>query len=419
MKRRSFIHLSSFTGLSIFNRILPENSHQKSIPKTLDPKDDRTYWVNLLVKIATPVLENLANNTLRKNMVVDYSPTWDGRKKDVAYLEAFGRLLAGIAPWFNAENISERENLQREKLYQWTLKGIKNAVDPASPDYMLWYDPHTAQPLVDAAYFAHGLLRAPKQLWEPLEATTKARIITEFTKLRKQKPVNNNWVLFASIIESFLLSIGKDTDTKRMDDGIDKIINWYVGDGWYSDGPKFAFDHYNGYDMHSMLVECLRINITKGRRTKEEYQTAYKRMQRYAHFLERYISPEGHYLVIGRSSTYRTGAFQPLVQLALENNLPIEIKPAQVRSALTSVMKNVFIDSTFQNSWLTLGLVGNLQRELADYYSNTGSMYVASLVFLPLGLSQDAPFWTDPFEEWTQLKAWQGKPFAKDYAVNF
>ncbi|QES89355.1 DUF2264 domain-containing protein [Rhizosphaericola mali] len=419
MKRRSFIHLSSLTGLSVFNKVLPENNYKNQINNHQSHENDRIYWVNLLIKISTPVLENLANNTLRKNMVVDYSPSWDGRDKQVAYLEAFGRLLAGIAVWFNAPEVSEVEDKERVKIYNWALQSIKNAVNPQSPDYLLWHSNQVAQPLVDAAYFAHALIRCPKKLWEPLDNITKNRIIQELTKFRLQRPFNNNWVLFSSIIESFLLKYGPDCDFKRMDDGIDSVINWYVGDGWYSDGPKFAFDHYNGYDMHSMLIDCLKINVEKGRRTKEEYEISYKRMQRYAHFLERYISPEGYYLVIGRSSTYRTGAFQPLVQLALEKNLPKEISPAQVRSALTKVMKNIFIDSTFHKGWLRLGLVGDEQRELADYYSNTGSMYIASLVFLPLGLSPKDPFWNDPFTEWTQLKAWQGKPFANDYAVPY
>jgi hypothetical protein len=114
------------------------------------------------------------------------------------------------------------------------------------------------------------------------------------------------------------------------------------------------------------------------------------------------------------------GAFQPLAKLALDRNLPTPIEPAQVRCALTAVFKNVFIPTTFTDEgWLTLGLVGNQQADIADYYSNTGSMYLTSLGFLPLGLKATDPFWTDPFTDWTQRKAWSGKPFAKDYAVDY
>jgi hypothetical protein len=83
-------------------------------------------------------------------------------------------------------------------------------------------------------------------------------------------------------------------------------------------------------------------------------------------------------------------------------------------------MKNMFIPSTFtKQGWLTLGLVGDKQKDIADYYSNTGSMYITSLVFPPLGLPATHEFWSAPFTEWTQHKAWSGKPFKKDYAVDY
>lgn len=86
-----------------------------------------------------------------------------------------------------------------------------------------------------------------------------------------------------------------------------------MGDGWYSDGVKFHFDHYNGFVIQPMLVTVLRVNVAKGRRTQAELDLAYKRMQRYASFQERFISPEGTFPVFGRSSTYRVGAFGHLL----------------------------------------------------------------------------------------------------------
>lgn len=169
-----------------------------------------------------------------------------------------------------------------------------------------------------------------------------------------------------------------------------------------------------------MLIEVLRVNVAKGRKDKALYNTAYKRMQRYAEIQERYISPEGTFPVIGRSSTYRVGAFQPLAKVALDDRLPKEIAPAQVRCALTAVMKRIFIPESFtKEGWLTLGLVGGGQSAIADSYSNSGSMYIASLAFLPLGLPRTHRFWADPFSEWTQLKAWGGKPFARDHAIDY
>ncbi|HRH42048.1 MAG TPA: DUF2264 domain-containing protein [Pyrinomonadaceae bacterium] len=419
MKRRNFIKkasaISLIAGLSP-NIALSETTETEA-PK---PSDDRTYWVQLLDKIANPVLSNMSRGELQKNMRVEYSPTWDKRDSRVAYMEAFGRLIAGLAPFVSLLDDNSAESKIRSKMRLQIQQSLAHAVNPKSPDYLYWGDNKTRQPLVDAAYIAQALLTAPEALWNPLDKATKDGIIREFKTIRQIVPFNNNWVLFAATIESFLLSIDEEIDAKRIDPAIETINNWYVGDGWYKDGEKFHFDHYNGYVIQPMLVEVLKVNAQKGRKDKALYDTAYKRMQRYASFQERYISPEGTYPVFGRSSTYRVGAFQPLAKLALEDSLPKEISPAQVRCALTAVMKRMFVQNTFtKDGWLTLGLVGNQQSNIADSYSNTGSMYITSLAFLPLGLPVTHKFWADPFTEWTQLKAWGGKSFAKDYAVDY
>jgi len=420
MKRKNFIKLSSVLGLL---GLLPATKVSAAVTESDDTyknSEDRKYWVQLLAKISAPVLSNMSKGELKKNMHMEYSPAWDGRNKDVAYMEAFGRLIAGLAPFLNLPADNSKEGKIRQLLLLQTQQSLAHAVDPASPDYLYWGSPTSRQPLVDAAFIAQALLAAPEVLWKPLDTITQQRVIKEFKNIRQIQPFNSNWLLFAAIIETFLLSIGEEIDASRIDTAIDTINKWYVGDGWYSDGATFHFDHYNGYVIQPMLVEVLRVNVAKGRKDKALYETALKRMQRYASFQERFISPEGTYPVFGRSSTYRIGAFQPLAKLALAGVLPKEITPAQVRCALTAEMKKTFVRATFtKEGCLTLGLVGDKQNAIADSYSNTGSMYLTSYAFLPLGLPVTHEFWSAPFADWTQRKAWSGQPFAKDYAVDY
>jgi hypothetical protein len=418
VKRRNFLKQTSLIGLvaGLSPNVVLSESDESNRAKT----DDRQFWVATLEKIANPVLSNMSKGELQKNMRVAYSPTWDKRDGRVAFMEAFGRLIAGLAPFVSLSDDNSAESKIRRQMRLQIQQSLAHAVNPESPDYLFWGNDKVRQPLVDAAYIAQALLTAPDALWKPLDKTTKDRVIHEFKTIRQIQPFNNNWILFAATIESFLLSIDIEIDAPRIDTAIETINKWYVGDGWYKDGEKFHFDHYNGYVIHPMLVEVLKVNVAKGRKDKALYDTAYKRMQRYASFQERYISPEGTFPVFGRSSTYRVGAFQPLAKLALDQALPKEIAPAQVRCALTAIMKRMFVNSTFtKDGWLTLGLVGNQQQDITDVYSNTGSMYITSLAFLPLGLPASDKFWSDPFTDWTQRKAWGGKPFAKDYAVDY
>ncbi len=382
--------------------------------KNTDQADDRTYWVNQLYKMSAPILSNMSKGELKKNMVVEYSPTWDGRNKNVAYMEAFGRLMAGVAPWLNLPDDNTAEGKKRKEIREWALQSYANAVDPSNPDYLLWKGAN--QVLVDAAYIASSFMRAPKALWEPLDQVTKDRYIKEFKGLRDIRPAYNNWLLFRGMIEAFFVSIGEEYDGYVLDVTIRKMNEWYLGDGWYADGPEYSLDYYNGYVMHPMFVEIIEVMENKNIYSAVKLELALRRMQRYNQLIERLISPEASFPAVGRSMTYRMGAFQALSLSAWKYGLPTTMTNGQVRNALTSVMKRMFSneDNYNKEGYLQLGFVGH-QPNLADYYTNAGSLYITSLVFLPLGLPASHEFWTSPSEEWTSQKAWSGKPFLKDY----
>jgi len=86
---------------------------------------------------------------------------------------------------------------------------------------------------------------------------------------------------------------------------------------------------------------------------------------------------------------------------------------------MTAVIKRMFGDNHNFNEkgFLTLGFNGS-QPDISDYYTNNGSLYMASLAFLPLGLPADAPFWTDAPLPWTSKKAWEGEDFPKDHSYH-
>lgn len=400
--------------IALYTCILSINAQNKQ-----SQTDDRTYWADLMYKISEPVLSNMSKGELSKNMELELSPTWDGRDKRVTYMECFGRLMSGLAPWLALPDDNTSEGKKRKQLREWALKSYAHSVDPNSPDYLLWRN--EGQPLVDAAYIANSFLRAPKQLWERLDELTKKRYIEEFKQLRRVDPPYTNWLLFSAMVETFLMSIDEQYDAYRIHSAIRKIEEWYVGDGWYADGEHFAFDYYNSFVIQPMYVEVLEHLVEKKRMVKpEQLETARKRMQRYSMILERLVSPEGTFPVFGRSMTYRAGVFQPLALLSWRKNLPQELPEGQVRAAMTSVLKRMFsAEGNFtQKGFLQLGFAGH-QPKLADWYTNNGSLYLTSLAFLPLGLPADDSFWTSSPQDWTSKKAWSGQDFPKDHAVSF
>lgn len=377
------------------------------------PTSDRAYWVDMLYRIAQPVLSQMAEGKLQQNMTLELSPIWDGRDTRVAYLETFGRLMAGVAPWLNLPDDNSEEGKKRAQIRKWALKSYANGVDPESPDYLHW-NIHS-QNLVDAAYLAESFLRCPS-LWQSLDATTQQRYVKEFKSLRTILTPYNNWLLFRAMVEAFLLNVGEEADGYALGVATRKISEWYLSDGFYSDGPEFSLDYYNSYVIHPMFIEVLEIMEPKGLYAPVKKELALRRMQRFNQLIERLISPEGTFPAIGRSATYRMGAFQSLAMSAWKYGLPEGMTNGQVRHALTTVMKNMFgVEGNFnKEGFLQLGFAGH-QPDLADYYTNNGSLYMTSLVFLPLGLPESHPFWSDPAEDWTSRKAWSGRPFRKDY----
>lgn len=120
-------------------------------------------------------------------------------------------------------------------------------------------------------------------------------------------------------------------------------------------------------------------------------------------------------------------ALQPLAMMAWKQTLPKELTNGQVRSALTAVMHRMYDqqrqsakgearpDKNYnEGGFLTIGFCGH-QPDVADWYTNNGSLYMTSLSFMPLGLPADHPFWTSEAEPWTQVKAWNGQSFPKDH----
>ncbi|WP_052825769.1 DUF2264 domain-containing protein [Neotamlana nanhaiensis] len=372
----------------------------------------RENWVNYLLKIAHPVLHAASNDSLKVEM-----PVFNEEREDVQYLEAIGRLFCGMAPWLNSDEIAIADNQEQKEYYrQLFFKSIANLVDPEAKDYVDFGN--APQALVDTAYLAQGFLRAPK-IWAALNPQIKTQLLFEIKKTRGFKPPKNNWVLFAAIIEAFLLEYDNYFIKKRLYFGVEYFVNTcYIGDGFYGDGREFAMDHYNSFVIQPMLTDILAVmvkhNLTKAIKLQEKHLNRFKR---YLEIQERLISPEGTYPVFGRTMICRFGTFHALAQGALLQLLPEGLVNGQVRGALNAVLKqHMHNRNNFdKKGFLTIGFNGN-QQQMAENYVSSGSPYHCTTIFLPLGLPRNHSFWLDKGEDWTSVKAFTGKVFLSDHA---
>jgi hypothetical protein len=414
MKRRKFLQNAGIIGVApLVSSSLSANSAAMGKPVI----HSRKLWFKYLEKLADPVLTALAADALKQKMPVEAKdPSMVNDRAKYTHLEAFGRLLAGIAPWLQAEELNATETQLQSKYFGLALKGIENATNPDAKDYMNWGD-EGGQPLVDASFFACALIRCPK-LWKSLDGRVQKNVITCLLKTHKIKPPESNWLLFSAMIEVFFITINEPFDLTKIDYAIKQHQEWYKGDGMYGDGTEFHWDYYNSYVIHPYLYDILKIVPIKNADFEPIRKQVLKRNLRYALILERLIAADGSYPPIGRSMTYRTGAFHHLANMAFQQQLPEQLNPAQVRCALTAVIKKVtdVKDLFDDNGWLQIGLHGH-QPSLAERYISTGSLYLCSAVLLPLGLPESDPFWSAPDEDWTAKKMWDGVNLPADHSL--
>ena len=374
---------------------------------------DRQAAVSALDRIARPVIKSLADGKLKAN--IPLGPGEESRR-NYTCLEAFGRTLAGIAPWLALGPDETPEGKLRGEYIEMCRKGLVNATDPKSPDFMNFSE--GGQPLVDAAFLAMALLRAPDSLWKPLDESQRANVVEALKSSRKIKPGENNWLLFSALVEAALWHFTDECEVPRIKYALDQHEKWYVGDGTYGDGPNYHWDYYNSFVIQPSLITVLEVCREKKSPLGDRMPVILKRAQRYAEIQERLISPEGTFPIFGRSSAYRFGAFQTLSLVALRHELPKSVSPAAVRCGINAVVQRMISpQGTFDaEGWLRPGIAG-YQPLVKESYISTGSLYLCLVGLLHLGLPADDVLWTAPAADWTQKRLWAGENVPSDHSA--
>ena len=375
---------------------------------------DRTQWLGWIERLALPVITAMASGQLSVSL-----PPVPGRENRTPFAacEAFCRTFVGLAPWLGSTpRPATPEARLHDRCREDTLAALAIGADPDAADAFPFSI--KGQPLVEAAFLAHGLLRAPS-IFAALDGETQRRLLERLRKSRATAPPACNWLLFSATVEAFFASVGETYDPMRIDYAVHQHDQWYLGDGVYGDGPSFHADYYNSFVIQPMLLDILTTLQGVTGSTHPMTARAAARFVRHAALQERLISPEGTYPPLGRSLAYRFGAFQLLAQAALQHRLPKELRPAQVREALACVIqRSLAAPGTFtDDGWLNVGLAGH-QPRLGEPYISRGSVYLCCAVFLPLGLPDDDPFWADPPADWTARRLWNGQDLPADHAYD-
>jgi hypothetical protein len=302
------------------------------------------------------------------------------------WLEGFARPLWGLAPLAAGGGQFEH----------WPLwqQGLASGSDPKNPEY--WglagdFD----QRSVEQAAFGFALALAPKQLWEPLAPTAKAQLGDWLRNINRVKLVSNNWLFFRVLVNLGLERCGQEFSQEHVDADLTQLDRFYIGDGWYSDGP-FGPPYRDGrlgdyyvpmaFHFYSLLYTRLAAAGDPPRIARFG-----ERARRFAQDFQYWFAADGAALPFGRSLTYRfaQGAFWGGLAFAGVEALPWGvIKGLYLRHLRWWLKQPIFSDTGL----LTIGYAyPNLV--MAESYNSPGSPYWAMKALLPLALPDTHPFW--------------------------
>jgi hypothetical protein len=283
-----------------------------------------------------------------------------------------------------------------EKLIERYAQGVANGANPDHPEAWLRLTPRSQQ-MVEAAAIAVALHESREWIWDRLDTRAQEHVAEWLGGFVGSTTHDNNWLLFQVVSEQFLASVGAPYSKEDIEGGLDRIEDWYVGDGWYSDGEGQNFDNYIGWAMHLYPGIWTRMAAATPGAQYEDRLKVYR--ERLALFLEdavHLVGNDGAPVYQGRSLTYRMAAAAPYWMGQILDATPLT--PGQTRRLCSGIARH-FVQHGVpdERGLLTLGWYDTF-LPTTQSYSGPGSPYWASKGFIGLLLPPEHPVWSDPEE---------------------
>jgi hypothetical protein len=245
-----------------------------------------------------------------------------------------------------------------------------------------------SQATVEAASVAVGLHLTRDTLWPALDERTRTGVLEWFEQARGTWCADNNHVLLGAALAAFAHSTGFSDGRDIVENALERMDDWYRGEGWYTDGDGRRFDHYNAYAFHwypFFIDEMMGAGFDDRRAVHRERLGAF--LDGYQHFFDRRGAP----VLQGRSLIYRWAVTAPFWMAAREG---VDALPAsRIRRLGSGVLKNFIDGGSLDSGVLSLGWQRAPMPSIVQSYSGVGSPYWVAKGFLGLALPASHPLW--------------------------
>lgn len=324
----------------------------------------------------------------RTGVMIGYTGTHYGER--TARLEGFSRILWGLVPyWYGGGDSC---------LDAWMIEGIRHGTDPQNVEY--WGEiPDGEQSFVEMAALAYGVWMTPQKLWEPLTVQEKENFQNWLLQINAHKISDNNWLYFRVFVNCAMRHVRGSYSAEQLKKDLDRIDEFYLGDGWYSDGATQQRDYYIGFAMHFYSLIYAKLM------EKDDPKRSEKFKERAIAFAKDYIywfGVRGEALPYGRSLTYRfaQGGFWCSLAFAGVEAFPWRVVKGIVNRHFQYWFSQPILDGEDK---LTLGYAyPNLA--VCEGYNAPNSPYWAWKSFLVLALPKEHPFWSSKMEPLPKLE---------------
>ncbi|WP_020384723.1 DUF2264 domain-containing protein [Kribbella catacumbae] len=281
-----------------------------------------------------------------------------------------------------------------EKLIERYARGVANGANPDHPEAWLRLTPRSQQ-MVEAAAIAVALHESREWIWDRLDTRAQEHVAEWLGGFIGSTTHDNNWRLFQVVSEQFLASVGAPYSKEDIEGGLDRIEDWYVGDGWYSDGDGQNFDNYIGWAMHLYPGIWTRMAAaTPGAQYDDRLKVYRERLSLFLEDAIHLVGNDGAPVYQGRSLTYRMAAAAPYWMGQVLDATPLT--PGATRRLCSGIARH-FVQHGVpdERGLLTLGWYDTF-LPTTQAYSGPGSPYWASKGFIGLLMPPEHPVWSDP-----------------------
>jgi hypothetical protein len=311
-----------------------------------------------------------------------------GGARKAEEFEGFSRIAPLLGVWLeHAANAPLKLPSGREADAAQILRSaVLAGTDRNHADY--WGDiTDRDQRIAEAADIALALWLSRAAVWDRLEDSQRRQITEWLLQVNGKKIADNNWHLFVVQVNVALQALGAEADAAAIERHLARTLQFYRGDGWFSDGPEGPVDYYNAWGFYYHIGWIHRMNAGLLQKTVDDA------LPLFATDLLHLLGPNGM-PVFGRSVCYRMAVSAPLIFASTLH--PDTVAPAQARRALDLTWDFFLEHGALREGRVTQGYCSDDAAVLDNYSGPASCLWSLRSLVAALDLPRDAAFWSQP-----------------------